>query len=148
MLLQYSCCSGNPNQVCSYSSAFCCLSTSPCPWQLTVPLLVAFLCKGLSDRHLEASLVETKQRGYATNDAHFDSNEASSKSQHNRPLLKQQAQVQTAASCHKEQTQQNAPEGPDISLNLHHPTHMSQNSVKKCATKYIGYKKLEAHTCV
>ena len=115
---------------------------------ITGTIACSFPMQRVPDRHLEASLVETKQRGYATDDADFDSNEASSKSQHNRPLLKQQAQVQTAASCHKEQTQQNAPEGPDISLNLHHPTHMSQNSVSRCATKNIGYKKLEAHTCV
>ena len=63
-------------------------------------------------------LIQAKQGRDTANDAHFDRNEASSESQDNGPLLKQQAKVQTAACGHKEQTQKNASERPNVCLNL------------------------------
>ena len=64
------------------------------------------------------SLVQAKQGCHAANDAHFDSNQTACEGQDNGPLLKQQAQVQTAASCDKEETQQDASEGAYVSFNL------------------------------
>lgn len=63
-------------------------------------------------------LVQAKQGRETANDAHFDCDKAPSESQHNWPLLKQQAKVQTAACGHKEQTQKNASEWPNVCLNL------------------------------
>ena len=83
-------------------------------------------------------LAQAKEGCQAADDAHFDSNQASREGQHDRPLLDEQAQVQAAACCDKEQAQQDASEGADVCF------HLPQYRHRITTTQYMRRVRIEA----